>query len=65
MKVLAMCLVIFVCCLPVEEAISSGERPANLLVSNAVDQAPTIDEPALSTPDEYKAHFIKQGKKGV
>ena len=33
-----------------------------MLVSNAVDKAPTIEEPALSRPDDYKAHFIKQGK---
>ena len=60
-----MCLVIFVCGFPVEEAISLGERPANLLVSNAVEKAPTIVEPTRSKPDEYKAHFIKQGKKSV
>ena len=64
MKLLSMCFVVFACGFPVEEAALSGERPANLLVSNAVEKAPTIEEPALSRPDEYKAHFIKQGKRG-
>ena len=49
-------------CISVEGTITTGERPASLLVSNAIDRASTIDEPAISTPDEYKAHFIKQGK---
>ena len=61
MKLLSMCFVVFACGFPIEEAVSSGERPANLLVSNSVEKAPTIKEPALSRPDEYKAHFSKQG----
>lgn len=41
----------------------TGDRPFNLLISNTVDKAPTIEDPSLSKPDEYKAQFIKQGKK--
>ena len=45
-----------------EGTVTSGGRPATLLVSNAVAKASTINQPAISSPDEYKAHFIKQGK---
>ena len=51
-----------VLCLFVEGTISSGKRPASLLVSNAIERASSIEQPAISTPDKYKAHFIKQGK---
>ena len=50
-------------CWLIEGTVTSGERPATLLVSNAVDKASTIEQPAISSPDEYKAHFIKQGKR--
>ena len=49
-------------CLLIEGTVTAGERPASLLVSNAIERASTIEQPAISTPDEYKAHFIKQGK---
>ena len=37
------------------------DRQTNMLESNMVDKATTIEDPALSKPDEYKAHFKKQG----
>ena len=57
-----MCVIIVAWSFHADEAVSRGERPANLIVSNAVDKAPTIEEPAQSRSDEYKAYFIKQGK---